>query len=188
MHDRASPRTCETADHEVKALKGSTTPSVMHLPAKPDTVSVGSVSLLATSVANKVILRLCVDHEQRCNNLNTPRRGNQSRKQTTEQTKWVDTPNEPSTDDMAVLTIGSSLPRPITVSLEINDKPFTMKVDTGAAVSIMLFSVFSANFPEQRLAPATVSLKMYTGETMKVERQVNVVVKYEGQPPDSDGG
>ena len=62
--------------------------------------------------------------------------------------KWVDTPNDNPTDDktdddnMAIFTIGSRSPRPITISLEIDDQLFTMEVDTGAAVSIMPAGVF----------------------------------------------
>ena len=84
---------------------------------------------------------------------------------------------------MAIFTIGSNPPHPISLQLELNDTQVTMEVDTGAAVLIMPTSVFSSHFPDQQLVQSNVMLKTYTGEPMNILGQADVNVKYERQPP-----
>ena len=83
---------------------------------------------------------------------------------------------------MALFTVGSASSNPISAELEIDSKPVSMEVDTGAAVSIMSGATFAAHFLDKHLSPLTVTLKTYIGETMKVLGEVEVSVQYEQQP------
>ena len=58
-----------------------------------------------------------------------------------------------------------------------------MEVDIGAAVSIMSGATFATHFPQKQLSHSTVTLKTYTGESMKVLGEVEVSMQYEQQPP-----
>ena len=94
------------------------------------------------------------------------------------------TEEETPTDsnDMALFTVGSASSNPISAELEIDGKSVSMEVDTGAAVSIMSGAMFAAYFPDKHLSPSTVTLKTYTGETMKVLGEVEVSMQYKQQP------
>ena len=199
----------ETADHDVKALKGSITSTVMQLPAKVEHGRRKPRSCYRCGKTNHGESE-CRFRESTCHqcgkqghiavvcrskakatlngtrNNGTRNNGNRNRR-TSEQAKWVETPNDNASstqaDDIAVFTVGRNSPSPITVPLEINDTQVTMEVDTGAAVSLMPARVFSTHFPDQQLAPSNVSLKTYTGEPVKVLGEADMKVKYEGQPP-----
>ena len=59
-----------------------------------------------------------------------------------ERTKWVETDQNPDSDEepdeeFTIYHIDQESPRPIRVELQLNGKPFTLEVDTGATVSIV---------------------------------------------------
>ena len=66
--------------------------------------------------------------------------------------KWVaeeETPAD-SNDEMALFTFGSASSSPIRAEVEIDNKPVSMEVDTGAAVSIMSGATFAIHFLQKQ--------------------------------------
>ena len=56
-----------------------------------------------------------------------------------------------------------------------------MKIDIGAAVSLISQSKQETIFPDVVLRESNILLKMYTGEQMRVQGEMDVVVQYENQ-------
>ena len=78
----------------------------------------------------------------------------------------------------------SSYKQPITVRVKINGKDVAMVVDTGAGVSIINERTMCALWPDNPpvLQPADhMKLTSYTGQTISVLGQLNVVKEYKGQ-------
>jgi len=63
------------------------------------------------------------------------------------------------------------------IQVEINNKCVTMELDTGAAVSIMSEKSYHS-FPGLQLDDPSVKLKPYSGQTIPVVGQENIVVMY----------
>ena len=85
--------------------------------------------------------------------------------------------------EMYTFTINRTRAKPIRVELQVAGQPLTMEVDTGAAVSILSESVFLKKFPERKLESASMVLRTYTGETMKVLGVFPASVRYQQQDP-----
>ena len=64
---------------------------------------------------------------------------------------------------------------PFRVELQVNNRPLSMEVDTGAAVSL---AVFVSLLPSTELQPTNVVLKTYTGESIPVLVILPVTVSY----------
>ena len=68
---------------------------------------------------------------------------------------------------------------PYQVVLQVNEKPVTMEIDTGAAVTIIPQSVQTSLFPNAQLERPTLSLRTYTAQPIKLVGQMSVLVKYQ---------
>ena len=158
----------ETAEQDVKALKGNMSSTVLHLPAKVDANKKQQQRPCPRCGKTNHSESECRFQEVNCRKCGkrghiasvcrskakgqSPHCGNRRQPRAAEQMKWVETPDDVSNaqdDDMAIFTIGSDSPCPISVQLELHDTQVTMEVDTGAAVLIMPASVFSSHFPDQ---------------------------------------
>ena len=69
----------------------------------------------------------------------------------------------------------------VCVDLQVNGTMMTMEVDTGAAVSLISEETRKKLLPTSTLNSATVRLRTYTGEMIKVLGQIDADVVYEGQ-------
>lgn len=69
---------------------------------------------------------------------------------------------------MALFTLGGEARRPIKVDVKIGDKPLTMEIDTGAAVSIVSKQEYESKFSSYELRKSDVVLKTYTSESLEV--------------------
>ena len=92
-------------------------------------------------------------------------------------TKYVDS-KDSDAEDHQLLTIGEKSTRPITIELLINNKPLTMEVDTGAAVSLISEATMKKLLPRMKVQPSNMTLKTYTKEQMKVLGKIEVNVEY----------
>ena len=70
---------------------------------------------------------------------------------------------------------------PIEVTVNVKDKPLTMELDTGAAVSIISEATRREMFPKKKLHKSKLTLKIYTDEPMQIIGQLNVHVESNGQ-------
>ena len=93
----------------------------------------------------------------------------------------AETPAGP--DIMAMFAVESASSAPISVEVSIDDNLLLMEVDTGTTVSIISAESFATHFPGKQPSLSTLTLKVYTGETMKVVGELEVTVKYEQQQP-----
>ena len=90
---------------------------------------------------------------------------------------------DPSPDtELHLFTLGSrtnnaSSP-PITVTLQVNEQPISMEVDTGAEVSVMSEQVFFQVFPHATLQPSSLQLKTYTDDSIPIMGETMVQVHY----------
>ena len=107
-----------------------------------------------------------------------PRRGRRKPKNT----NWLEAEpvTEPEESNLPIYNVKAKA-KPILVELEVNGKPLSMEVDTGAAVSIIFRKEQRRLFPEAPLRASQVRLRTYTGETMSVLGEMIVSVKYEDQ-------
>ena len=71
-------------------------------------------------------------------------------------------------------------PSPIQIPLQVEGKPLTMKLDTGAAVSIISEDT-KTMFPQLELRKSSIVLRTYTDESMQVTGQLQVHVQYRSQ-------
>lgn len=69
--------------------------------------------------------------------------------------------------------------RVIWVSPEVQGRVIKMELDTGSAVSILLYKQYKKRFGHMKLAKSDITLKTYTGEkiTPKGEMKCNVKFK-----------
>ena len=70
---------------------------------------------------------------------------------------------------------------PIEATVNVEDKPLTMELDTGAAVSIISEATRREMFPKKKLHKSKLTLKTYTDEPMQIIGQLNVHVESNGQ-------
>ena len=76
---------------------------------------------------------------------------------------------------------------PLMVTVEMDNTPVKMEVDTGATLSIMSYSTYSSTWPRDstpEVKPTRAKLRTYTGEAITVRGVVDVTVKYGGQEED----
>ena len=76
--------------------------------------------------------------------------------------------------------IGGRATQPYKAVLEVNGKPLEMKVDTGAAVSIISTQNEKRLFPTLKVWKPSISLCTYTSELIPVLGQLKVEVKHKG--------
>ena len=70
---------------------------------------------------------------------------------------------------------------PITVKVLINGVSVPMKVDTGAAVSVMTAAQQKKLFPSAQLSPSSVILRTYTTERLQIHGEMSAEVQYNKQ-------
>ena len=100
----------------------------------------------------------------------------------TKRTTWIDVEQEENMDNsFDIFTIGKNSASPIQVELYINEKPLTMEVDTGAAVTIVSEQQFKRLLPQVQVSKSTVILRTYTSEIIPMLGEVQVNVKYRDQ-------
>ena len=63
-----------------------------------------------------------------------------------------------------IFTVGKNSASPIVVELYIDEKPLKMKVDTGAAVTIVSEEEFRRLQPRGQVSSSAVVLRTYTSE------------------------
>ena len=82
---------------------------------------------------------------------------------------------------LAIQSPGNKIDSRIKVQLEIQGVKMTMELDTGVSVSIISSRVYKENFSEIPLQKSDTTLRIYTGEPIKVLGMFNAEVKCEEQ-------
>ena len=82
----------------------------------------------------------------------------------TRQANWVENESEHSDSDLPIHKLSIRGTHPIKVKLQIQGKPLSMEVDTGAAVSVVSEDTYKELFFDLPLKRASVCLKTFTGE------------------------
>ena len=67
---------------------------------------------------------------------------------------------------------------PLKVEIDVEGRPITMEVDTGAAVSIVPETISQKVFPKLSPSPTNVVLQTYTGDPIPLVGKVMVHVSY----------
>ena len=106
-------------------------------------------------------------------------------KQVAHKTHYVETEpvNPDQREEFSLFTVNGKSSKPVSVNMEVEGKPLTMIVDTGAAMSLVTSSTFKNKFQGTQLQPSDVVLTTYTGEAMEVLGEFPVTVKYGKQTP-----
>ena len=78
-------------------------------------------------------------------------------------------------------TIRCQAGKPLLMDVTLNEKPLTMELDTGAAVSLISEATFRNVLSEYSMQPAQVPLRTYSGELIPVAGKLDVAVKYSTQ-------
>ena len=112
--------------------------------------------------------------------------GHSSKRSPPGRTQWVDTEitepqasvNEPAEE--LIWQLGAKTSRPYQAILEVNGQSLTMEIDTGAAVSLISQTTQEELFPSARLDKSSLVLRTYTDETIPVQGQMEVEVRYGG--------
>ena len=93
----------------------------------------------------------------------------------------TDTDKEAEDCVHTMFTILSSKQDPIQIIVEVDNYPLTMKLDTGASLSIISETVYK-NLPSApKLEPTSAHLTMYTGESIKLLGSISLNVCHSGQ-------
>ena len=71
--------------------------------------------------------------------------------------------------------------KPIMVSVQVNQSTIETEVDTGAALSLMNEETFSKISMDCHLKPTKITLKTYTGETLRLLGATEVDMQYQSQ-------
>ena len=82
-------------------------------------------------------------------------------------TQWVNRSPTPD-DELPLYCLDGHSSKPIIVDVNINGVLVPMEVDTGAAVSLMSRIVQEKLFPQASLQKSATTLRIYTGEAMRV--------------------
>ena len=99
------------------------------------------------------------------------------------QTKWIDTDQQEqdSGDEgysYSICYTEQASNHPIHVQLLLDGKPCDLKVDTGAAVSILSEKQLNRVLPGAQLKKTNVSLRTYTSQKIPVKGKLDVEVQY----------
>lgn len=96
---------------------------------------------------------------------------------------YVDTSDDDSGASQVyhVVLCAASDKRGYKVSVNIEGKPISMLLDTGAAVTLIPESIYKANFAKVSCKPTKVSLRTYTGEPLKIKGKAAVNVEHNGR-------
>ena len=97
----------------------------------------------------------------------------------TRQANWVENEPKHSDSDLPIHKLSTRGTHPIKVKLQIQGKPVSMEVDTGAAVSVVSEDTYKELFFDLPLKIASVCLKTFTGEQIPILGEIAVEVCYQ---------
>ena len=90
--------------------------------------------------------------------------------------------------DYVVFQVSREKVAPLMTSVQIDNKPLKMQVDTGAAMSLVSEATYRRLWPNKSTAPVlrgtSVRLRTYSGEELRVLGTVRAIVMYEKRPYD----
>ena len=86
-----------------------------------------------------------------------------------------------SSEEYSLFHVRSEPETQLKVVILIDKQPVEMVVDTGASLSIISENTFRKNWPEQVLQEASIKIRTYTGELLKVKGCVYVDISYGDQ-------
>ena len=86
-----------------------------------------------------------------------------------------------SSEEYSLFHVRSEPETQLKVGIVIDKQPVEMVVDTGASLSIISENTFRKNWPEQVLREASIKIRTYTGELLKVKGCVDVDISYGDQ-------
>ncbi len=72
---------------------------------------------------------------------------------------------------------------PITVQVDLDDKPLTMEVDTGAAVALISQETYTTQLEDKPIQTTSMQLQTYSGEGITVLGEIQVNVPTAGVTP-----
>ena len=82
---------------------------------------------------------------------------------------------------VGLFTVKDAVHSGILIDLSINGTPITMTLDTGASISIISEKTYKTQLPHLHLHKSDILLRTYTGETLTICGENQVVVKYKNQ-------
>ena len=80
-----------------------------------------------------------------------------------------------------MFTVKDAVHSGILIDLSINGTPITMTLDTGPSISIISEKTYKTQLPHLHLHKSDILLRTYTGETLTICGENQVVVKYKNQ-------
>ena len=95
---------------------------------------------------------------------------------------YAESENSASDSDVPIKSVssnGSSSYSPIMVTIEIENIPLQLELDTGSAVSVISWKTYQDMFSEVPLKDTKVTLKTYTGELIEPKGVIEVTVSYQ---------
>ena len=69
-------------------------------------------------------------------------------------------------------------PRPLTVTLKVDDQDLPMEIDTGTSLSLISDDTRKLLWPNKQLQPSTAKLKTYSSESLPIKGRMLVKVQY----------
>ncbi|KAK3774845.1 hypothetical protein RRG08_057493 [Elysia crispata] len=84
-------------------------------------------------------------------------------------------------DNLGLFTLHTGRKTPIKVNLQINNKPVSFQLDTGAALSVMTEKDFHTFFKSVPLQVCTKALQTYSGQSFSVLGECVIEVDHNGQ-------
>lgn len=70
---------------------------------------------------------------------------------------------------------------PYSINVRVNDVDITMEIDTGASVSLIPFHMYRTHFSGLKLHRSNVNFCSFTGDVVKCDGRISVMVKHFGQ-------
>ncbi len=89
--------------------------------------------------------------------------------------------NDSDPEEFYLYKFKETRPSPMQIPLQVEGKPLTMELDTGAAVSIISEDTRRTMFPQLKLRKSNIVLRTYTDESLQVTGQLHVHVQYGNQ-------
>ena len=84
-------------------------------------------------------------------------------------------------EELGLFTVKDAVHSGILIELSINGTPITMILDTGACNSIISEKTYKTQLPHLHLHKSDILLRTYTGETLTICGENQVIVKYKNQ-------
>ena len=84
-------------------------------------------------------------------------------------------------EELGLFTVKDAVYSGILIDLSINGTPITTTLDTAASISIISEKTYKIQLPHLHLRNSDILLRTYTGETLTICGENQVVVKYRNQ-------